>query len=156
MFSTDIWFVQLAAIALNCVNLEYLNLVNTKKITRDGYRPIANLKQLRDLNMWGGHASTIESVTHIVTNCTRLENLVLRFHLELTDDFIGVMCQALPGLKVLDLGYCLKLTPASIVHLLALHSITQLGLREVKIQQSDLGEFKTQHPQCKVLTDREN
>ena len=92
----------------------------------------------------------------IVRTCTQISSLNLRFVLEVTDEVVAAITKALPHLELLDLGYDMLVTSASLASLSALPHLRELRLQELhQISPEDLNAFRMRYPEC-LIPDRDN
>jgi hypothetical protein len=115
---------------------------------------VQSLAHLRELNLWGLPNLSMETLAAILAACKEITSLNLRFVLDVTDDDVKKIVEALPRLEELDLGYDMLVSAASLAHLAALPNLKSLGLKELYlIKSEDIETFKTQQPQC-AISDR--
>ena len=144
----------LLSIVTSAPHITDLNLRNCKKLTASGVVNVTRLPNLVKLNLWGIVVLTDAALISIAKGAPQIQELSLRFCLEITNDGVSELIVSCPNLRVLDLGYCMSLKPCLLSFI-----AEKAGSLEVlmvdgipAISDSEQRSFKTARPTVEIKT----
>ena len=156
--------------ALNCKNLENVDLAGCSKISNDGLRFLScNLKKLKHLNLRSCRHLTdvgieklcgpLDDNSPISANGPELyparfslQSLSLQDCQKLSDESLGYISQRLPNLKSINLSFCVSITDTGLKSLAKMTSLEDINLRSCdNVSDIGIGFLAEDHGKLKSL-----
>ncbi|XP_058464620.1 uncharacterized protein LOC131438537 [Malaya genurostris] len=105
---------QLIKVTLNAPTVERLELAFCTKLSDKGFKHLADMKNLRELRLWGIQVS--KTIEERIT-CPRLQKIIFYFNDFIEDCTLDALAVRLPHLKQLVLYDCYRISPQGVIEL---------------------------------------